>query len=124
MVGYRLQPTEKALREPYLTAVRSRLDEASWEDAQSEGRAMSFEAAIAYALSEDEYTSSISPTEGPPHEMLPVVRLTRREREIAVLVARGKTNRQIAANLSISEHTAATHVMRILKKLGLRSLRR
>ena len=28
MVGYRRQPTEKARREPYLTAVRSRLDEA------------------------------------------------------------------------------------------------
>ena len=31
------------------------------------------------------------------------------------------TNRQIASKLSISEHTAATHVRRILKKLGLQS---
>ena len=47
--------------------------------------------------------------------------LTRREREIAELVARGLTNRQIAEELVISEHTAATHVRRILKKLNLRS---
>jgi DNA-binding CsgD family transcriptional regulator len=36
-------------------------------------------------------------------------------------VARGLTNRQIASELSISEHTAATHIRRILKKLGLQS---
>ena len=47
--------------------------------------------------------------------------LTRREKEIVTLVARGITNRQIASELSISEHTAATHVRRILKKLGLQS---
>ena len=35
-------------------------------------------------------------------------------------MARGLTSRQIAAELVISEHTAATHVRRILKKLGLR----
>jgi DNA-binding CsgD family transcriptional regulator len=33
----------------------------------------------------------------------------------------GMTNRQVAAELSISEHTAATHVRRIFKKLGLHS---
>ena len=47
--------------------------------------------------------------------------LTRREEELATLVARGLTNRQIATELSISEHTAATHVRKILRKLGLRS---
>jgi DNA-binding CsgD family transcriptional regulator len=36
-------------------------------------------------------------------------------------VAKGLTNRQIASDQSISEHTAATHVRRILKKLGLQS---
>jgi DNA-binding CsgD family transcriptional regulator len=36
-------------------------------------------------------------------------------------VAQRLTNRQIASELSISEHTAATHVRRILKKLGLNS---
>jgi non-specific serine/threonine protein kinase len=43
------------------------------------------------------------------------------EEEIVILVAQGLTNRQIASELSISEHTAATHVGRILKKVELHS---
>jgi len=51
----------------------------------------------------------------------PLVALTRRERDVANFVAWRLTNRQIAAQLVISEHTAATHVAWILKKLGLNS---
>jgi non-specific serine/threonine protein kinase len=47
--------------------------------------------------------------------------LTRRQQEIAALVARGMTNRQIASALSVSEHTVANHVARILHKLGFAS---
>jgi ATP/maltotriose-dependent transcriptional regulator MalT len=47
--------------------------------------------------------------------------LSLREREIAELVAAGRTNRQIAAQLVISERTVETHVARILGKLDLRS---
>ncbi|HZO29181.1 MAG TPA: helix-turn-helix transcriptional regulator, partial [Chloroflexota bacterium] len=47
--------------------------------------------------------------------------LTRREREVAALVARGMTNRQIAAELVIAEDTAANHVRHIRARLGLRS---
>ncbi len=46
--------------------------------------------------------------------------LTRREEEIALLIARGLTNRQISAELAISELAVASHVREILKKLGLR----
>lgn len=45
--------------------------------------------------------------------------LTRREREIAELVAQGLTNRQIAAVAHIAERTAENHVQHILTKLGL-----
>jgi DNA-binding CsgD family transcriptional regulator/sugar lactone lactonase YvrE len=44
--------------------------------------------------------------------------LTRREREVAELVARGLTNREIAARLFISERTAESHVEQIRGKLG------
>ncbi len=47
--------------------------------------------------------------------------LTAREREVAALIARGQTNRAIAARLVISERTADTHVQHILNKLGLDS---
>jgi len=47
--------------------------------------------------------------------------LTPREREILVLVAQGKSNRNIADALVISERTARTHVSNVLTKLGLAS---
>jgi DNA-binding CsgD family transcriptional regulator/tetratricopeptide (TPR) repeat protein len=45
-------------------------------------------------------------------------RLTRREQEVAVLVARGLSNRQIGAAAHISERTVESHVQHILDKLG------
>jgi non-specific serine/threonine protein kinase len=47
--------------------------------------------------------------------------LTEREHQVADLVARGLTNREIAAQLVISPRTAETHVNRVLGKLGLTS---
>jgi DNA-binding CsgD family transcriptional regulator len=47
--------------------------------------------------------------------------LTRREREVLGLVALGRTNRQIADELFISENTAGVHVSNILGKLGVAS---
>jgi DNA-binding NarL/FixJ family response regulator len=46
--------------------------------------------------------------------------LTPREREVLTIVARGLSNSDIAATLVISEHTAKTHVKRIMAKLGAR----
>jgi non-specific serine/threonine protein kinase len=43
--------------------------------------------------------------------------LTRREREVAALLARGYTNRQFAAALVITEGSAHVHVGRLLSKL-------
>jgi DNA-binding NarL/FixJ family response regulator len=51
----------------------------------------------------------------------PAAELTDREREILRMVAAGKANKQIAAELVISERTARTHVSNILRKLGLSS---
>jgi DNA-binding CsgD family transcriptional regulator/tetratricopeptide (TPR) repeat protein len=47
--------------------------------------------------------------------------LTAREREVAVLVSRGCTNRQIGDQLHITEETAAVHVRNILSKLNFTS---
>ena len=47
--------------------------------------------------------------------------LTRRERQVAQLIARGYTNRQIAAALVVSPETVKTHVRHALEKLEVRS---
>jgi non-specific serine/threonine protein kinase len=47
--------------------------------------------------------------------------LTRRELEVARLVADGMTDREIAGALVISQRTAESHVQHILTKLGFRS---
>ena len=120
-LGIRMSPDERTLEEPYLLAARSQLNGRTWDELWEEGRAMSMEAAIEYALSEEGSTTRTpqapnrKPTDGrPPY-------LTTREEEVVALVAKGLTNRQIAARLVISESTAETHLARIFKKLGLHS---
>ena len=47
--------------------------------------------------------------------------LTEREREVAALIAQGKSNRAIADELVVGERTVGTHVENILSKLGFSS---
>jgi DNA-binding CsgD family transcriptional regulator len=116
-----LSPGERALHEPYLASSRSRLGEEAWTEALTEGRAMSLEEASPYALTKAETDRSArqAPEQTPTGKT--TGELTRREEEIAALVARDLTNRQIAKELAISERTAGNHVAKILRKLGLRS---
>jgi predicted ATPase/DNA-binding SARP family transcriptional activator/DNA-binding CsgD family transcriptional regulator len=102
-----------------LAAARSQLDESAWAAAWAEGRTMTLEQAVEYALSEER--SSFLASARASRDEKPSEALTPREWEIAVLVAQELTNRQIAYELTISERTVTTHVHRMLKKLGLRS---
>ena len=70
-----------------------------------------------------------APTSAPPAGPAPgptpvepaVGPLSAREREVAALIARGCTNREIAEALVIAETTAVRHVANILAKLALKS---
>lgn len=48
----------------------------------------------------------------------PAARLTERQREVLALLARGETNKEIAAHLDLSEATVKMHVTAIMKALG------
>jgi DNA-binding NarL/FixJ family response regulator len=47
--------------------------------------------------------------------------LTETESRVAALVARGRTNREIASAMFVTENTVQTHVRHIFQKLGVRS---
>ena len=117
--GARLTSDQRKVYEPYLASARSQLDEAAWKEAWAEGRAMTLEEAVEYALSNE----ALAPPTVPSLEAAATkpVALTRREREVAALVAQGLTNRRIASELVISVRTVNNHVANILKKLGVRS---
>jgi len=105
-----------------LAAIHARLDEAIWESAFAEGRAMGLEEAVEYALSEEEIVPPATLTAPEkPSISLQASDLTHREKEIAALVTQGLSNRQIAAELFISERTVENHVANVLRKLGLHS---
>ena len=123
-IGQPLSPYDYANYdyEGYLDIARSRSDEVEWEAAWSEGRAMPLAQAVQYALGGAEVptTTAAAVTEKPSSGGQAIV-LTRREKEIAALVAQGLTNRRIAAELSLSERTVENHISNILKKLNLSS---
>lgn len=115
-MGVAVPMDERTEYDDTLEAMRRALGRAGYEAAVSAGRALAFEAAAAEALSAAE--SEIRPeARGRPAEE----KLTRREREVAALVAQGLTSREIAARLVIAERTAETHVEHILAKLGFRT---
>ena len=121
VAGLPWPPGEWALHEPYLASARSRLGEVAWEEAKGKGQSMSLDEAVEYARAKEEDDRPADPVQKQIPAGEPIVELTPRENEIAALVARGLTNRQISTGLSISERTAGNHVAKILRKLGLRS---
>ncbi|WP_158839638.1 ATP-binding protein [Saccharothrix deserti] len=96
-------------------SAQERLGDKRFQDAFERGRAMSVDEAIAFALDEQPPTPV---EESPP--AAPRV-LTRRESEIAELIAEGLTNREVASRLVISVRTAESHAEHILTKLGFTS---
>jgi predicted ATPase/DNA-binding CsgD family transcriptional regulator len=102
-------------------AVREALGDARFERLFAEGAGYSLERALALALRDGEEADETAAASTGPAASGIEAGLTRREREIAGLIAEGLSNRQIAARLVISSRTAESHVASILSKLGLTS---
>ena len=88
---------------------RAALGDAKFADAFHDGLVLTHDAAIAYALDDP------SPPAATPGRDTP---LTRRERQVADLIAQGLSNKDIATTLVISTRTAESHTENILTKLG------
>lgn len=105
-----LLPTTAVFHDECERISRGVLGDRRFDDAFRRGRVMGTDAAVAYALGE-------RPGDTPVES----VRLTKRERQVADLVAQGLSNKQIAAKLVISLRAAQGHVEHILTKLGFTS---
>jgi DNA-binding NarL/FixJ family response regulator len=84
---------------------------------EAEGRALSLDQAVTYASEPPESATPAAANAADLRGERTSALLTRREQEVAVLVARGLTNRQIAEELIVGERTVDTHVRNILGKL-------
>jgi non-specific serine/threonine protein kinase len=113
--GYTL-PVSRIDYERTLAAARAQLSEADFNGAWEAGKALTVEEAMTLALSEAEpitATTSTSLSDKPQ-----MFGLTPRSREVALLVAEGLSNREIAEKLVLGERTVESHVSNIFNKLG------
>ena len=97
----------------YLALVRSQLSEAAFREEEAAGRALSLEQAVEEAQRLPHKTAA-SATVRAGHDDL-----SEREREVAALIACGKSNGEIAAELVLSKRTVEKHISSILSKLAL-----
>ena len=107
-------PEDAGREEEALAKIRHALGAARVRAAEQRGAAMSLDAAAEYAL------MLTAPAPAAAAAGPGLGRLSARERELVTLVARGRTNAQIAAQLYISVRTVGSHLDRIRDKTGCR----
>jgi non-specific serine/threonine protein kinase len=104
-------PAEQMEYEYYVALIRAELPEPELQVEAARGRALSVPEAIEYALGLPLRPTRIIARKADD--------LTEREREITALIARGRSNGEIAEMLVLSKRTVEKHVANILSKLGL-----
>jgi predicted ATPase/DNA-binding CsgD family transcriptional regulator len=114
-------PAERASFEQAVAAARAALSGEAFEATWESGQQLTLDEAVNLALAKIEPSAYESSESASPPPAPTLDALSRREREVAALVAGGLTNREIAEELVISETTADSHVSHILRKLGFRS---
>jgi non-specific serine/threonine protein kinase len=118
-LGVRLPAGERAEIEKMVGMIRDRVGEDEFRQAWADGRGMSLEQAVEIVLAElgsfGAHASVLSPRRARKER---IGGLTGREREVAVHIAQGESNREIAEALVVTERTVESHVTNILHKLG------
>lgn len=114
LTGTPVSTTDRAEHDQLLGRIRRRLSETTFAAEWAAGRGIELGEAVHTAMdfSPGGDVSSVVGEAGV---------LTRREREVASLVANGCTNREIAQELTVAERTVETHLEHIFQKLGLTS---
>ncbi len=98
-----------------VATAKARLGAKAYDAAAARGAEMSTADAVELAMERQARPALPAPRPGP------AINLTRREREVATLIAEGLSNREIAARLVVAQRTAEGHVENILSKLGFTS---
>jgi DNA-binding CsgD family transcriptional regulator len=109
-VGTELAPEWKQTVDKTLSTARAKLGREEADAAWRRGATMNIDEAIQYGMG--------APAAAAHENGLP---LTARERQVALLIAEGLTNAEIAARLKMAGRTADAHVEHIRNKLGLRT---
>ena len=118
VLGLPSPPVEQIAAQRLAAAMRAELSPVSLAAAWVTGRVLSLVQAVELGRA---LLDSISVATEAGSQTRGSERLTRREAEVATLIAQGRTNRQIAEELVIALRTADTHVERILGKLSFTS---
>jgi non-specific serine/threonine protein kinase len=117
ITGAPLPASERKQYEQVLDRVKQQLSPDRLEREQSAGRALNADQAADYGLMVADVRDGESPDAIEPGDTI----LSEREREVAALVARGMTNREIAHLLLVSPRTVGTHLEHIFAKLGVQA---
>jgi DNA-binding NarL/FixJ family response regulator len=126
-MSFPVPPVERPTLDRVTAAARRTLGEDAYAAALADGRALSLQQAVDLGLVlAQEVQGAVRPVDRVPEaatasEADRGAALTPREREVAILVGRGYSNRRIAEVLVIAEKTAEVHARNIREKLGLES---
>jgi len=115
LIGMPLQDLDSEDLQKYILRIRKDLGEKKIAQAWAQGGAVPFEEILAFVTQEPESASTLQT------EKERFGGLTAREREAAVLIAEGLSNREVAEAMTVTVKTVEAYVTRIRRKLGFDS---
>jgi predicted ATPase/DNA-binding CsgD family transcriptional regulator/uncharacterized protein HemY len=113
-----IDPADKPHYDRMLLTLRRSLGVTAFDTAWEKGRQMALQEIIDSASAPALTASGVADLSNAQADKMKYGGLTPRERETAVLIAHGKSNREIAAEMTVRVKTIETYVTRILNKLG------